>query len=127
MTGPATNEIVFTIPMVLSGVWTAVTGDLFLPSAFGAVSAVLFRMARTGGDGYLLKDVLATLFMSFGVGMIAGPYVASHMPDGDGVIGVGALISSFLGTALLASLNRIDWDLGAWIKIVAHNIATKKK
>ncbi|WDI31580.1 hypothetical protein PUV54_00025 [Hyphococcus flavus] len=123
------NEAVFSAPMVAAGVWTAITGDTFFPSLAGACFAVYFRSQRKteGPDGpqYLIKDLIATGAMSLVIGLVAGPYLASQLPDGEGVVGVGALIMAFVGTALLAKLNRMDWDLGLVFKSIADVLHKK--
>lgn len=119
------NDVIFTAPMVGAAIWTTVTGDTFLPSIVGGAFAVYFRMERKGDEGYVWKDLIATGVMSILVGLIAGPYVGSQLPDGEGVVGVGSLIASFLGTAFLSKLNRMEWDIGAVLRAVLSALPRK--
>lgn len=124
------NDAVFSIPMIGAAVWTAVTGDTFLPSLAGAGFAVYFRAQREAKEPqsgkYVWRDLIATGVMSFVIGLIAGPYLASQLPDGEGVVGVGALIASFVGMSAAAKLNRMNWDIGAVLRFLGEGPARKK-
>jgi len=123
-----TNDVAFTVPMAGAAIWTAVTGDTFLPSFAGAVFAVYFRAVRgqhDPQDNPTIFDLFAVAIMSFIIGVIAGPYFASQLPDGDGVIGVGALITAFIGTGILSKLDRMDWDVSAFVQGVARSLGKR--
>lgn len=124
------NDAVFSIPMAGAAVWTAITGDTFLPSLAGAAFAVYFRAQREakepGNRNYVWRDLIATGVMSFVIGLIAGPYLASYLPEGEGVVGVGALIASFVGMSVAAKLNRMEWGAGAILRILSDGPARKK-
>lgn len=125
-----TNEAVFSIPMAGAAVWTAITGDTFLPSLAGAAFAVYFRSQREAKSpdnaSYVWRDLAATGVMSFVIGLIAGPYLASQLPEGEGVVGVGALIASFIGMSVAAKLNRMNWDAGAILRAFGGGETRKK-
>lgn len=55
-----------------------------------------------------MKDLIATGLISFVFGVIAGPYFASQMPDGEGVVGVGALMMSFVAVSFLEKVYDAD-------------------
>ena len=122
----ATNDAVWTIPMFVSWAWTVLTGDLVIPSMGGAAFS-LFLRATKADDQLTWKDLLAFGGMSFLFGIVVGPYFASQMPKGDGVAGVGALLMSFVGTAILQKLDRMDWDVAAFVKMCLQSLPGGKK
>ena len=102
------NEVVFTVPLIGSAIWTSLTGDTLLPSIVGAAFSVYFRHERLGAGALTIREIVAAIVISVVVGLLAGPYVADQLPDGQGVIGMGALIASFLGVPALRALSRLD-------------------
>ena len=109
-----TDELSMLASMLLSAGWAAVTGDTFLPSLAGAAFAIYFRTRRNGEQRPItMKDIMATGVISFVFGIVVGPYFASQMPDGDGVVGVGALIMSFVAVSLLEKI--YDGDVSEFL------------
>lgn len=121
------HEITMTIPMVFAAIWTAITGDTLVPSFAGGAFATYFRLEKSESDNPVtVRDIAFTFIASVVIGVIAGPYVGDQLPEGDGVVGVGALIASFLGTAFLQKIDRMDWDMGAFFKMLADSFHRKK-
>lgn len=108
----AGNEIAMTGTLIVTAIWSTVTGDTFLPSLVGAGFATYMR--SQGKDGAVDRvDLLVGAAASLSIGVIAGPYIGSQLPHGDGVIGVGALIASFVSVGFFTRLHALDWDLRA--------------
>lgn len=106
------NEIAMTGAMIGSALWTMLTGDAFLPSLTGAAFATYMRAQAK--DGMVDRvDLMVGAAASLVIGVIAGPYVGSQLPHGDGVVGVGALIASFVSVGFFTRLHALDWDLRA--------------
>lgn len=106
------NELAMTGAMIGSAIWTVITGDAFLPSLTGAAFATYMRSQSKDG-GVDQVDLLVGAAASLVIGIVAGPYVGSQLPHGDGVVGVGALIASFVAVGFFTRLHALDWDLGA--------------
>lgn len=103
--------------LVASSFWTVLTGDTFIPSLGGALFATWLR-AEKKELGFDLKDYIITSAMSIFIGIVAGPWVGSQLPEGDGVIGVGALITSFIGVSIFMKF---------WEYVKTTDIFTKNK
>jgi uncharacterized membrane protein YfcA len=103
--------------MILSAIWTTITGDTFFPALVGAGFSTYLRSQKkeTNVD---LADLAAGGVASIAIGVLAGPYVASQLPDGQGVVGVGALIASFVAVSFFSQLHAMKWDIGAVIQSV---------
>lgn len=97
------NETILTVGMVGSAAWATFTGDTFLPALGGALFATYLRheMREEGLDFY---DYVISGVMSYFIGIIAGPWVASQLPHGDGVVGVGTLMAAFTGVLIFTKL-----------------------
>lgn len=106
------NEIAMTITLIATAVWSTLTGDTFLPSLVGAAFATYMRAQSKDGKVDRV-DLMVGAAASLSVGLIAGPYVGSQLPHGDGVVGVGALITSFISVGFFTRLHALDWDLQA--------------
>jgi pilus assembly protein TadC len=103
------NEVIFSIPIIGSAVWTTITGDTFIPSVVGAGFALYFRHEREGGkNGITFRDIASVVTISVLVGLLAGPYLADQLPEGKDVVGIGALLASFLGVPAFRGLARLD-------------------
>ncbi len=97
--------------------WTVVTGDTFLPSLGGALFATWLRHKVRGPGAPLdLAEIVIGTIASLVIGLVTGPYIASQMPDGAGVVGVGALIASFMALGVFTRLHELDWDLSALLR-----------
>lgn len=107
--------------MVGSAIWTVVTGDTFFPALVGAGFATYLR-AQKREDGVDPADLVVGLAASLVIGLIAGPYVASQLPGGEGVVGVGALIAAFIAIGFFTRLHALDWDLGALLREIGGGI-----
>lgn len=112
------NEIAMTLSMIMTAIWTALTGDTFLPSVVGASFALYLRM-QANSEPLGRIDIFVSLAVSIAVGLIAGPYVGSQLPHGDGVVGVGALIASFMAVGALVKLHELDWNISDFIAEIA--------
>ena len=112
------NEIAMTGTMILSAAWTMITGDTFLPSLAGAGFATYLR-SQSKEVGVDMIDLVVGAAVSVVVGLIAGPYIGSQLPNGDGVVGVGALIASFMAVGFFTRLHALDWNIVDLLKEIA--------
>lgn len=103
-----------TLSLMISAAWTAITGDTFIPSVVGASFALYLRM-QSNNERVGKVDIAVSLAVSIAVGLIAGPYVGSQLPSGDGVVGVGALIASFMAVGAFVKLHQLDWNLSDFV------------
>jgi len=112
--------------MIASAAWTIVTGDTFLPSLAGAGFATYLRAQskEAGVDGV---DLVVGAVVSLVVGLIAGPYVGDQLPDGDGVVGVGALIASFIAVGFFTRLHALDWNISDLLREIVSALPGGKK
>lgn len=107
--------------MVLSAIWTVVTGDTFFPAFVGAAFATYLR-SQSRETGVDRIDLLIGLAASLVIGLIAGPYLASQLPGGEGVVGVGALISAFVAIGFFTRLHALKWDMGVLLREIGGAI-----
>ena len=122
----AAQEIVVTAGLMAGGAWAVLTGDTFLPSCVGSLFAVYIRTQQKEARATIV-DYGWSVCVAIFCGIIVGPYLASQMPDGDGVAGVGALIASFMGVGTLTRLHQLDWDVAAWLKDILTTVTIKLK
>lgn len=97
------NETILTAGMLGSAAWATFTGDTFLPALGGALFATYLRH-ELREEGLDLQDYIISGVMSYLIGIIAGPWVASQLPHGDGVVGVGTLMAAFTGVLIFTKL-----------------------
>lgn len=112
--------------LIGSAVWSTLTGDTFFPSLVGAAFATYLR-AQSRETGLDAVDLAVGLITSLTVGLIAGPYIGSQLPHGDGVVGVGSLIASFICVGFFTKLYEADWDVGAVLKQIVDALPTGKQ
>lgn len=108
----STQEAVTQGSILVAGAVTLLTGQPFWASVMGAAMAVTFRVMAPAGPRSSWLDLVAVFVMSVVIGIFVGPYVASQLPDGTGVVGVGCLFVSFVGVHQFQRLNRLEIDLG---------------
>lgn len=120
------SELSMTGGLILSAAWTALTGDTLAPSIVGASFAAYLR-AQTKDHQLSWADIVVSVCVSIAVGVIGGPYFASQMPHGEGVVGVGALIASFMAVGGLTKLHALDWNMGDFLKEIVEALPGKKK
>lgn len=123
------HEVTMIPTMVLAALWTVLTGDTFLPALTGAAFATYMR-AQSKDAGVNVIDLVAGGAASLVIGLIAGPYVGSQLPNGDGVVGVGALIASFVAVGFFTRLHALDWNIQALVtefgKAIGSALSRKK-
>lgn len=122
---PHAQEITFIGGAFGSAVYTMITGDTFLPSLAGGAMAVVFRLMSRNDTSFSAFDLLAVFIISMSVGNIAGPYVGSLMPEGDGVVGVGTLFTSFIAVRALQALHAVQWDFHRFLGSLADGLKKK--
>ncbi len=120
------NELAMTATLTASAMWTIVTGDTFLPSLAGAGFATYLR-AQSKDVGVDAVDLIVGAIVSLVVGLIAGPYVGSQLPDGTGVVGVGSLIASFIAVGFFTRLHALDWNIADLLREIVNALPGGKK
>ena len=86
-------------------------GSPLVAALAGSILAARYRMRRPDSAPprrwFWLWFVLQSLFF----GMLAGPYLASQFPAGEGSLQLFVFVASFIAAGFLEKLDSLDWDV----------------
>ncbi|MEO1659322.1 MAG: hypothetical protein AAFR65_16580 [Pseudomonadota bacterium] len=112
---------------IVSSVIGMMVGSPLVAALAGSILAARYRMRRPSSAPprrwYWFWFVLQSLFF----GLLAGPYLASQFPEGEGSLQLFVFVASFMAAGFLEKLDGLDWDVVTALSSLFSSFTNKRR